>query len=138
MKKCAGLLVLAVSVLGLSACQGKAPPETASSLNRIHFEFDSAAIDPQTADVLDGNARYLNKNRSVSVVIEGHCDPRGTNEYNLALGDRRASAAERYLASQGVDSARLKKVSYGEERPLDNRQNESGWYLNRRAEFVRQ
>ena len=138
MKKFVGLMIVAISALGLASCQGKIAPETSSGLNRVHFDFDSASIDPQMADALDGNARYLKKHKSVSVVIEGHCDQRGTNEYNLALGDRRATATEKYLSVKGVDSSRLKTVSYGEERPVDERQNESGWYLNRRAEFVRE
>lgn len=138
MKKIAGLLILAISIAGLASCQGKSAPETSGALKRVHFDFDSASIDPQMADTLDDNARYLKKHKAVSVMIEGHCDSRGTNEYNLALGDRRAGATEKYLSTQGVDSSRLKTVSYGEERPVDERQNESGWYLNRRAEFIRE
>lgn len=138
MKKEGPLFVVAVLTLGMISCQGKSGPETSGGLKRIHFEFDSDSIDPEMADILEANARYLKKHKAVSVVIEGHCDPRGTNEYNLALGDRRAGTTGRYLSVKGVDSSRLKTVSYGEERPVDDRQNESGWYLNRRAEFIRE
>lgn len=131
-----------VAVVGLlftvAGCQNKKAPETVASLNTIHFDFDRSAIRPDMVPVLDGNTRYLKKHPSVNIVVEGHCDERGTNEYNLALGDRRANSTKSYLVRQGLSSDRLRTVSYGEERPLEYGHNEAAWYMNRRAEFVRQ
>lgn len=124
-----------VFVLG---CQGKKGPVSAQSLNRVNFDFDSATIRPDMVSVLEENAGYLKNHPSLSVVIEGHCDERGTNEYNLALGDERAGSVENFLSSQGVSNERLRTVSYGEERPLDAGHGESAWYENRRADFLRQ
>jgi peptidoglycan-associated lipoprotein len=81
-------------------------------------------------------ARALKQRPEVPVVIEGHCDERGTIEYNLALGEKRAKAVKDYLVSLGIDRSRLTTISYGKERPLDSRSNEFAWAQNRRAEFV--
>ncbi|MEK7728332.1 MAG: OmpA family protein [candidate division KSB1 bacterium] len=86
-------------------------------------------------DMLANHASALRNRSGVSIQIEGHCDERGTVEYNLALGDKRAKAVANYLASLGVERARLSTISYGKERPADGRQNESAWSRNRRAEF---
>ncbi len=102
----------------------------------IRFEFDKYDILPAAADILDAKARYLKSNSATRVRIEGHCDERGSNEYNLALGERRAYAAKKYLINAGVDPVTLETVSYGEERPLDPRQNEDAWAKNRRDHFV--
>ena len=83
-----------------------------------------------------GKLTFLNQNSSVRSQIEGHCDERGTNEYNLALGERRANAAKQYLTTAGVSAGRLSTISYGEERPLDPGRNEAAWARNRRAHFV--
>ena len=102
----------------------------------IYFDFDSSAILPTAEEVMQKKAEWLKNNSGVSVVIEGHCDERGTNEYNLALGDRRASAAKTYMVNLGIDEAQLKTISYGEERPEDVEHSEEAWAKNRRAHFI--
>jgi peptidoglycan-associated lipoprotein len=102
----------------------------------IHFEFDRYNILPQDESVLGRIARWLDDNERVDVLIEGHCDERGTNEYNMALGEQRALAARRYLVGLGISAERLGTISYGEERPLDPRSTEDAWGKNRRAHFV--
>lgn len=105
-------------------------------LKRVHFDFDRFDIRPGDMEVLKENAALLRKFPSVKVQIEGHCDERGTAEYNLALGERRANSTKNYLVSLGISADRLSTISYGEERPLDPGQNEEAWAKNRRAEFV--
>jgi peptidoglycan-associated lipoprotein len=107
-----------------------------SPLKPAFFLLDSADIDPAAKSVLDGNAALLRQNSSWVVTIEGHCDERGTAEYNLALGERRAGAAMAYLVSLGIPASRLKTVSYGKEFPFDPGHDESAWAKNRRAHFV--
>jgi peptidoglycan-associated lipoprotein len=104
----------------------------------IYFEFDRSDLLPEAQAVLRDKADFLKANPKGSVIVEGHCDERGTNEYNLALGDRRAEAAKAYLINLGVPAARMETVSYGEERPVDPGNNESAWAKNRRAHFVLQ
>lgn len=106
-----------------------------SPLADIPFEFDSAVLlDPARA-TLDHHAEWLSRHPTVTLLIEGHCDERGTVEYNLALGERRAAAASAYLASLGVPASRLKTISYGKEFPLDPGHSEDAWSRNRRAHF---
>ena len=107
-----------------------------TSLSRIHFDFDKALIRSDARTVLAANAEHLKENSSVRIRVEGHCDERGTAEYNLALGERRAKAAAQYLADLGISPSRMTTVSYGKEVPLDPRSNEDAWALNRRAEFI--
>jgi peptidoglycan-associated lipoprotein len=102
----------------------------------IHFDFDKYVIKPEAMRILDDKAAWLRENTNVSVLIEGHCDERGTNEYNLALGERRANSAREYLVRAGVSEDRLSTVPYGEERPLCTAHNENCWWRNRRAHFV--
>ncbi len=102
---------------------------------RIHFAFDSYELRPEARDVLREKAKLLKNNHDLQIVIEGHCDERGTAEYNLALGERRARAAYEFLILLGVDPDRLSIISYGEERPLDGASTEEAWAKNRRAEF---
>jgi len=102
----------------------------------IFFDFDQYDLRTDARATLDRKATFLNQNSSVRSQIEGHCDERGTNEYNLALGERRANAAKQYLTTAGVSAARLSTISYGEERPLDPGRNEAAWARNRRAHFV--
>jgi peptidoglycan-associated lipoprotein len=102
----------------------------------IHFDFDKYAIRPRDAEILDANARWLRANANAMVLIEGHCDERGTEEYNLALGDRRAKAAIDYLVAQGIAPARMVTISYGKERPQCGDHNEACWAKNRRAHFL--
>ncbi|HIC90516.1 MAG TPA: peptidoglycan-associated lipoprotein Pal [Syntrophaceae bacterium] len=102
----------------------------------IHFEFDSAVLTEDAQSILRKKAAWLLDNQSVEVLIEGHCDERGTAEYNLALGERRATSAKSFLTSLGVDANRLATISYGEEKPLDPGHNEEAWAKNRRVHFV--
>jgi peptidoglycan-associated lipoprotein len=105
-------------------------------LRDIHFDFDRYDIRPADAKTLDANAAWLKSNAGTLLLIEGHCDERGTNEYNLALGERRAKAAMNYLVSQGVQANRITIISYGEERPACMEKNEACWAKNRRAHFL--
>jgi peptidoglycan-associated lipoprotein len=102
----------------------------------IHFEFDRSNLLPEAQEILRSKAQWLRDNPDVLVIIEGHCDERGTNEYNLALGDRRANSAKAYLMDLGIAGSRLTCISYGEERPLDPGHNEGAWAKNRRAQFT--
>ncbi|MDI6687310.1 MAG: peptidoglycan-associated lipoprotein Pal [Desulfobacterales bacterium] len=101
----------------------------------IYFDFDKYNLLPVAQQVLQKKADWLSNNPNVSVIIEGHCDERGTNEYNLALGDRRAESARNYLINLGIAGSRLTTVSYGEERPVDSGHDEVAWAKNRRAHF---
>lgn len=102
----------------------------------IHFEYDSAELSSMAKMILKEKAEWLGANPGASVMIEGHCDERGTTVYNLALGERRAQACKNYLADLGVSSSRLSMVSYGEEKPLDPGKTEEAYRKNRRAQFV--
>ena len=101
----------------------------------IHFDFDKYVLTPQAMMILDDKAAYLREHSGVRVLVEGHCDDRGSSEYNLALGDRRANSAKNYLVRSGVAESRITTISYGEEQPLCMQQNESCWYRNRRGHF---
>ncbi|HPI92806.1 MAG TPA: peptidoglycan-associated lipoprotein Pal [Deltaproteobacteria bacterium] len=102
----------------------------------IYFEYDSFDLTAQAKKVLADKASFLNAHPAIKVTIEGHCDERGTAEYNLALGERRAKAAQEYLVFLGVGAQRLSTISYGEEKPVDPGNNEAAWAKNRRAHFV--
>ena len=102
----------------------------------IYFEFDRAELNPDARVVLGNMADWLTKNPDYFLRIEGHCDERGTNEYNLALGDQRAESAKAFLVDLGVQGSRLSTISYGEERPLDPGHNEEAWAKNRRGHFT--
>ncbi|MGF1477709.1 MAG: peptidoglycan-associated lipoprotein Pal [Geminicoccaceae bacterium] len=102
----------------------------------IYFAFDSSVLDARSEGILQQQAEWLQSNQNVSMTIEGHCDERGTREYNLALGDRRANAVKEYLVALGIDSERLLTISYGYERPVDPGHNEQAWAQNRRAVSV--
>ncbi|MGA7105621.1 MAG: peptidoglycan-associated lipoprotein Pal [Candidatus Deferrimicrobiaceae bacterium] len=102
----------------------------------IHFDFDKSFIRKDAKPILQAVAEYLKKNPDAKVQIEGHCDERGTSEYNIALGQRRADSTKKYLANLGVDGSRLSTISYGEEKPADPGHNEAAWAKNRRAVFV--
>jgi peptidoglycan-associated lipoprotein len=105
-------------------------------LKDIHFDFDKYDIRPGDAEILKENAALLKKYTNVKIQIEGHCDERGTNEYNLALGERRANSTKKYLSSLGISPDRISTISYGEERPLDPGHNEEAWAKNRRAHTI--
>jgi peptidoglycan-associated lipoprotein len=102
----------------------------------ILFEFDSASLSVEAQEILRAKAEWLRENPGARVVIEGHCDERGTNEYNLALGDRRAFSSKSFLVDLGIADSRLTTISYGEEQPIDSRSTEDAWTQNRRAHFV--
>jgi len=102
----------------------------------IHFAFDRSDLDATATGILDQKLRLLQQNAALRIQIAGHCDERGSDEYNLALGERRAAAAKRYLVEHGVAKGRISIISYGEERPLDRDHTEEAWAANRRAEFV--
>ena len=102
----------------------------------IHFAFDSFLIDPEAERIVGEKAAWLRDNGGASIQIEGHCDERGTSDYNLALGERRANAVQQYLTVLGIAPDRLSTISYGEEQPLDPGHEEAAWSRNRRAHFV--
>jgi peptidoglycan-associated lipoprotein len=102
----------------------------------IYFDYDKAVIKSEAERVLADKAEYMKMNSDIKVVVEGHCDERGSNEYNLALGERRAKAAKAFLKDLGIDVERMSTISYGEERPVDDGHNEEAWAKNRRAHFV--
>ena len=104
--------------------------------DHIHFDYDSAALSLEAQAICREKADWLRKNAGASVLIEGHCDERGTTEYNLALGDRRAESVRSFMVNLGIAAGRMTTVSYGEERPLDPGHNEAAWAKNRRAQFV--
>ena len=104
--------------------------------DRILFDFDSYTLDAEDRATLDAQAQWLARYPAVRVTIEGHADERGTREYNLALGDRRANAARVYLESRGVASGRMQVISWGKERPADPQSNEDAWRQNRRSVTV--
>jgi peptidoglycan-associated lipoprotein len=106
------------------------------NLRDVYFDFDKYDIRPPDAKTLDANATWLKSNPNHLVLIEGHCDERGTNEYNLALGERRAKSTMNYLVSQGVQASRITIISYGEERPGCTQKSEECWAKNRRAHFL--
>jgi peptidoglycan-associated lipoprotein len=101
----------------------------------IHFDFDKSNIRSGDAETLDQKVEIMRANPNLRIRIEGHCDERGSDEYNLALGNRRATSAKQYLVSHGVDGNRVETVSYGEERPLADGHDETAWSQNRRDEF---
>jgi len=102
----------------------------------IHFDFDSSALQPMAREVLQRKADFLFEMVDASIIIEGHCDERGTEAYNIALGDRRAESAKAFLVDIGIDPSRLTSISYGEERPVDSASNAEAWAKNRRVHFV--
>ena len=107
-----------------------------SLLKPIYFDYDKYDIRPADAEILKGNAALLKKFPNIRIQIEGHCDERGTEEYNLALGERRASSTKKYLNSLGIGADRVSIISFGEEKPADPGHNETAWSKNRRAHTV--
>jgi peptidoglycan-associated lipoprotein len=117
----------------------KTPAEAAAeaALGKIYFDFDSYVLSQTARDTLANNAEYLmKKNTAVKIQIEGNCDERGSDEYNLALGEKRAKSALNYLVTLGVPAARLSFISYGKEKPADAGHDEAAWAKNRRDEFA--
>ena len=116
----------------------QAPVVAAPVLQNIYFDFDQHTLTDQARYLLDENSRYFQVNASANVVITGHCDERGSDEYNLALGERRAIAAQNYLVSMGLAPQRVSTISYGEEKPVNSANTEEAWAQNRRDEFIPQ
>lgn len=106
------------------------------TLERVYFPFDSSNLDDKSRETLQNNARIIMKNPNMRILVEGHTDERGSNEYNIALGERRSKATIDYLVNLGVQRTRLEMKSWGEERPLDPSKSSDAYALNRRAEFV--
>ena len=138
------VVVLATAISGCSTRKKSSgdqyDPKTGGiglgTLQRVHFGFDNSLIDDKASSILQSNARVINNNPKMRVLVEGHCDDRGTNEYNVALGERRGKAALAHLVSLGVARNRLEVKSWGEERPLDVARRDRAYSLNRRGEFV--
>jgi len=141
------LYVPAVLFLGACCCNKsvvkptpKAPPAlpapVVAPMSDIFFDFDRSVITPASQDQLRKNAEWMAANAGKNVTLEGHCDERGTSEYNMALGERRAQATKESMSSFGVDSARMSTVSFGEEKPFDIGHDEAAWSKNRRVHFV--
>ena len=110
------------------------PPRLAA--DTVHFAFDSSVVNPSERPKLDDMAAYMRENPNHVITIEGHCDERGTAEYNRSLGERRAQACREYLTSTGIDGNKLQTISYGKEKPADLGHGEEAWAKNRRAEFI--
>jgi peptidoglycan-associated lipoprotein len=109
---------------------------TAFINENIHFAFNSSVLTEQARQILEEKAKYLRTNPGIAVTVEGHCDERGTDAYNVALGQRRAESTKNFLAFLGISADRLNAISYGEERPIAVGQNEASWAKNRRAQFM--
>lgn len=129
--------VVAPSKEESAAPRPEQPPKVEEALQTVHFDYDSSVLRENARRILDRNIDWLKRNRDVRVQIEGHCDERGTEEYNLHLGERRANSVKRYLVTGGIDPVRLFTISYGEERPVDPGRGESAWAKNRRGQFSR-
>ncbi len=111
-------------------------PASPLSTRRIYFDFDRSEIRPEYVDVLRAHATYLADNPSATVMVEGHCDERGSREYNIGLGERRANAVLRFFEAEGVNPVQINSISYGEERPAEFGHDEASWSMNRRAILV--
>lgn len=111
------------------------PAVTVPEMDPVYFDFDSHLLAASARDVLDHAAKLMRDRPELEVTIEGHCDERGASEYNMALGERRASAAREYLLASGVANERIRTISYGEERPFVESHDEAAWAMNRRAHF---
>lgn len=115
---------------------GDSDSAKAGGLSTVYFGYDSSNLDASTKEAVKANAEFLKANANVDIQIEGHCDERGGRQYNLALGERRAKAVRDYMVALGVESKRISTISYGNERPKAEGNDESAWSQNRRANFV--
>ena len=146
MKKLLSLFAAIVVLSGCSSLRGMfggaecdtklARDFMANAEDRVFFAFDSSAITDNSAEILQTQVKWLKKHNEVNVIVQGYCDERGTREYNLALGERRANAVKQYLISQGIAADRISTISYGKERPAVLGNNEAAWAQNRRAVTV--
>ena len=118
------------------AAAAAAAEKEQTAFEDIYFVFDKSTIEPEAREILKRLASLLGSNKNYSLVVEGHCDERGTVEYNLALGQRRADAAMKYLVDLGLDKESIKTITYGKERPLETGHDEEAWTKNRRAHFL--
>ena len=116
--------------------QAEAVAETAFVNDKIHFAFNSSLLSDRARQILNSKADYLHTNPDIMITIEGHCDDRGTDAYNTALGERRAESVKNFLVDLGIDTNRLNTVSYGEKQPIAMGHNEASWTKNRRAQFL--
>ncbi len=137
----AGLLIMPLAA-GCSSKKGQYSGSTYEALkaaflgDHVYFDFDRYNIRPDGAAIIQAKAAFMTQYPAIKTEIQGHCDERGTEVYNMALGDRRARATYNYITSLGIDGSRLTTVSYGKERPLDRGHDEAAWARNRRAQFV--
>ncbi|MFA4873984.1 MAG: peptidoglycan-associated lipoprotein Pal [bacterium] len=142
MKRMSCLVIALLCTFMVFGCaqQQKKPKAAATTagLQKIHFDFDKSNIKPEFEPVLKGNADWMNSHPKSKVTIEGHCDERGSIEYNIGLGDRRANSAKSYMTKLGIGGDKLSTISYGKERPVCTEHTESCWWQNRRAEFIGQ
>ena len=106
------------------------------NIQNIYFDYDKSTIRSDAREILKANTEIFTKNANAKIVIEGYCDERGTAEYNMALGERRAQETKQYLENLGINASRIETISYGEEKPLDPGHNEAAWAQNRRAQFL--
>ena len=106
------------------------------NIQNIYFDYDKSNIRSDAREILKANAEIFTRNSSATIVVEGYCDERGTTEYNMALGERRAQETKQYLGNLGINASRIETISYGEERPLDSRSTEEAWAQNRRVQFL--
>ena len=118
------------------AAAAAAAEKEQTAFEDIYFAYDKSTIEPEAREILKRLASLLGSNKNYSLVVEGHCDERGTVEYNLALGQRRADAAMKYLVDLGLDKESIKTITYGKERPLETGHDEEAWTKNRRAHFL--
>ena len=119
-----------------AAAKRNAAALAALNLQNIYFDYDKSAIRPDAREILKADAEIFTKNSGATIVIQGYCDERGTAEYNMALGERRAQEAKQYLVNLGINASRMETISYGEENPLDPGHNEAAWAQNRRVQFL--
>jgi peptidoglycan-associated lipoprotein len=140
-------LAAIAALIFMAACSSEKPPESASAAvtpgsiadfrqnvgDRVFFDFDQSVVREDGRATLNRQAEWLKKYTNYQITIEGHCDERGTREYNLALGERRATAVRQYLAAQGIPAQRIKTISYGKERPDAVGSDEGSWARNRRG-----
>lgn len=122
----------------MPATTGSTSSQSNLTKHSVYFDFDKSSIKPQYQPVIDNWAKYLSANPSVNVQIQGNCDERGSSEYNMALGERRADAVEKALESEGVPGSQMSTISYGKERPVCTQHDEACWWQNRRADIVMQ
>ena len=136
-----GISEESLSGTGPGGAAGLSPSEAAAARKAfenedIYFEYDSALLTPRAQQTLRDKAQFMKDSPGVQIIIEGHCDERGTNEYNLALGEQRARTTQQYLEALGISASRITTVSYGEERPVEIGNTEEAWAKNRRAHFL--